>query len=196
MANANTVTTLDAVHAGIVSTLQAQFPALHVEAYRLDRKTFPVPACLIELSEMDAAPDVDPGTEQLAVMARFEAKLAIGFRQGANNPKLEIRKLAAAVAAFVRLQRWGCPIGPAEVIGAYPDDFDPELDQFECWRVEWRQVIHLGESIWADWNAGNAPSVVLMSFSPAIGSDHEGDYVRINEAPPTDVLNETTVVLP
>jgi hypothetical protein len=180
---ANTVTTLDAVHAGIVSTLQAQFPALHVEAYRLDRKVLTVPACLIELSEMDAAPDVDPGTEQLAVMTRFEAKLVIGFRQGTNNPKLEIRKLAAAVAAFVRLQRWGCPIGPAEVIGAYPDDFDPELDQFECWRVEWRQIIHLGESVWADWNAGDPPGQVLVGYAPAIGADHEGDYTELGSQP-------------
>lgn len=175
MANANTVTTLDAVHAGIVSALQAQFPALHVEAYRLDRKTLPVPACLIELTELEAG-DMDPGTEQQAVSARFEAKLVIGFRQGLNNPKLEIRKLAAAVTAFVRLQRWGCPIGPAEVIGAYPDDFDPELDQFECWRVEWQQVIHLGETVWTD---GTAPDRVFVGFTPNTGPENQGDYVEL-----------------
>lgn len=183
MANANTVTTLDAVHAGIVSAIQSRFPALQtVEAYRLDRKALPTPACLIELTEMDAD-DLDPGTEQQAVMARFEAKLVIGFRQGANNPKLEIRKLAAAMAAFVRLQRWGCPIGPAELIGAYQDDFDPELDQFECWRVEWRQIIHLGESVWADWNDGSPPSQVLVGFAPEIGAAHEGDYTELTGSP-------------
>ena len=68
MANANTVTTLEAVHAGIVSAIVAQFPALRtVEAYRLDRKSMPVPACLIELTEMDAVHDEDPGTEQRAI---------------------------------------------------------------------------------------------------------------------------------
>lgn len=181
MANANTVTTLDAVHAGIVAAIAAQFPDLAtVEAYRLDRKNLPVPACLIELTEMDAAPDDDPGTEQQAVNARFEARLVIGFRQGAKNPRLEIRKLAAAVAAFVRLRRWGCPIGPAEVLGAYPDDFDPELDQYECWRVEWRQLIHLGDTVWTD--DGTVPTPVF-SWSPEIGIQHEPDYVGFDEVP-------------
>lgn len=179
MANANTVTTLDSVHAGIVNAIKAKFPQLQtVEAYRLDRKTLPHPACLIELTEMEPA-DMDPGTEQLAVMARFEAKLVIGFRQGINNPKLEIRKLAAAFCAFVRLQRWGLPIGPAEFIGAYPDDFDSELDQFEVWRVEWRQIIHLGESVWADWNAGSPPSQVLYSWVPEIGQANESKYTHV-----------------
>ena len=150
MANADTVTTLDAVHAGILTALRAQFPAFKtVEAYRTDRSSVALPACLIDMTEMEAAMDIDPGTEQLAVTARFEAILIIGFKQGRGvNAKLEIRKLAAAVAAFTRLHRWGCPIGPAQVIGAYPDEFNPELDQFECWRVEWTNVIHLGQSVW------------------------------------------------
>lgn len=178
MANADTMTTLDAVHDGIVAAIKAQFPDLKtVEAYRLERRNLPTPACLIELTEMDAS-DMDPGTEQMAVDARFEAKLVIGFRQGCKNPKLEIRKLAAAVTAFVRLQRWGCPIGPAEVIGAYPDDFDPELDQFECWRVEWRQVIHLGESVWKDWNEGEVPTPAY-SWAPDIGVGNEDKYTEL-----------------
>lgn len=178
--NANTVTTLDAVHAGIVAAIEAQFPALQtVEAYRLDRRNLPVPACLIELTEMEVDPTIDPGTEQLPVLARFEARFVIGFRQGALNPKLEVRKLAAAFASFARLQRWGCPIGPAEVVGIYPDDFDPELDQYECWRVEWQQVIHLGGTVWTD--DGEVPTRVFTSFAPLIGEAHEGDYVELTE---------------
>lgn len=157
MANANTVTTLDVVHDGIVLAIKAQFPDIKtVEAYRLDRKSLPLPACLIEMTEMEVDMDVDPGTEQLAVTARFEARLVLGFRQGSKNAKLEVRKLAAAVASFARLQRWGCPIGPADVIGAYPDDFDPELEQYECWRVEWTNLIHIGESVW-NWPPGDTP---------------------------------------
>ena len=174
MANANTVTTLDAVHEGIVSAIKTQFPTLKtVEAYRLDRKNLPTPACLLEITEVDAAPDIDPGTEQLAVTARFEARFVIGFRQGGKNPKMEVRKLAASFAAFARLKRWGCPIGPAEVIGAYQDDFDPELDQFECWRVEWQQVIHLGDTVWKD--DGEVPTP-HFSWTPNLGPDHADAY--------------------
>lgn len=177
MANRNTEVTLEQVHAGIIAAISAKFPAFQtVQAYRLERRNLPTPACLVELTEMDAAPDVDPGTQQLAVNARFEALLVIGFRQGVNNPKLEIRKLAAAFAAFVRLNRWGCHIGPAEVIGAYPDDFDPELDQFECWRVEWQQIIHLGNTVWTD--GGEVPTP-YYSWSPDIGIPHEPDYVEM-----------------
>ena len=174
MTNAITNTTLDAVHEGIVSTIREAFPQLKtVEAYRLDRKNLPVPACLIELTEMETGVDPDPGTEQLPVMARFEAQFVIGFRQGLKNPKLEVRKLAAAFAAFAKFQRWGCPIGPAEIVGIYGDDFDPELDQFEVWRVEWQQIIHLGTAI--VWDDGVTPTPVA-SFSPDIGIDHENDY--------------------
>lgn len=182
MANANTVTTLDAVHDGIVAAIKAHFPDLKtVEAYRLDRKNLPVPACLVEMTEMDGAPDVDPGTEQLAVTARFEARFVIGFRQSGRNPKLEVRKLAAAFAAFARLKRWGCPIGPAEVIGAYQDDFDPELDQYECWRVEWQQVIHLGNTVWTD--DGETPTP-YFSWSPLIGPDHAEIYTDLDGIAP------------
>lgn len=184
MANADTITTLDAVHDGIIAAIAAQFPGLKtVDAYLLDRRNLPVPACLIELTEMDAVPDDDLGTGQLAVVARFEALLVIGFRQGCRNPKREIRNLAAKVAAFVRLQRWGQPVGAAEVIGAYPDDFGPELDQYECWRVEWTQYMMLGtDNAWADDNEGAPPSQVLASFAPDIGSSNEGSYIDITGA--------------
>lgn len=150
----NTEVTLDQVHDGIVSTLQAQFPAVNVEAYRLDRKDLPLPSILVELTEMEVVPELDPGTGQLAVMATFEAQVVIGFRQPGKNAKREIRNLAGALAAFARLQRWGCKIGPAQVVGAYRDDFEPELDQYEVWRVEWQQVVHLGETV---WKGGNPP---------------------------------------
>ena len=194
MANANTLTTLDAVHTGIISAIAAKFTALKtVAAYPMDRKALTIPACLIELTEMTAINDEDPGTEQQAVYARFEARLIIGFRQDKDkNPKLEIRKLAAAVGAFVRAKRWGCPIGPAELIGIYQDDFDPELDQYEVWRVEWQQIIHLGESVWTGYDEGDVPQRVYLGIAPEIGPEHIDDYVEITgllgiPEPPPDV---------
>jgi hypothetical protein len=189
----NTEVTLDQVADAIVATIAAKFPDLHVEAYRKDRRGLPVPACLVEMTGFD--PDeTDPGTGQLAVMATFEALFVIGFRQPGKNPKREVRKLAAAFAAFCRLQRWGCKIGPAEVLGAHPDDFDPDLDQFDCWCVEWQQVIHLGETVWT--NDGVQPTAVFVSGQAPFGPDGEGNYQRVNESPPTDAANETTVVTP
>ena len=62
----------------------------------------------------------------------FEHELIIGFRQGVLNPGLEIRKLAAALVAWVHMQRWGLQVGAADVLGCWPDDFDPGLEQYEC----------------------------------------------------------------
>ena len=62
-----------------------------------------------------------------------------------TNAKRTARRLSADLAAFLRLRRWtGIHSGPGEVVGFYKDDFDPELDQFEVWRVEWAHIVHLG----------------------------------------------------
>ena len=138
---------LDQLHQNIIDRIKLQFPALvTVEDYREDRKRLPVPACLIELTDLEPNPDEDPGTEQLAVLARFDARIVIGFRT--TKAQREIRKLAAALATFIQGERFGLPIGPAVVTSITPDDFSPELDQFEVWRVEWQQPVSLGASVW------------------------------------------------
>lgn len=186
MANANTEITLDELHQAIESAIRAQFPDLKLVSFyreeneRAELRKDELPACLLELSEMEPTPEVDPGTEQLAVNARFEARLIIGFRT--PRAKLEIRKLAAALAVFLRLKRWPhptepgktVPTGPAEVIAIMPDEFSPELDRYEVWRVEWTQALHLGEGIWKD--DGVTPGTPLYSWVPEIGQGHEGDY--------------------
>jgi hypothetical protein len=149
MADALTEIDLDDLHDAIETQIAAAFPTLQtVEFYREDRKTVVAPACLLELVEFETAgAEPDPGTGQLAMLARFEAELILGFRTA--NAKREARKLAANLAAFLHLRRWtGIVTGPGEVVGCYKDDFAPELDQFEVWRVEWSHIIHLGQSVW------------------------------------------------
>lgn len=189
--NANTDIDLAVLHDAIVADIKAQFPQLvTVEFYREDRKDLPKPACLLELSELEAIPEDDPGTEQLAVMAKFEAELVITFRT--PQAKQSIRVLAAAFSAWLRMRRWTnpadptkkLPTGEAQVIGAYQDDFavmgrqrDQELPQFEIWRVEWQQRIHLGNTIWTD--EGSTPSQVFVSSPPDIGTGNEGKYDQV-----------------
>lgn len=193
MADANTEVDLDKLNAAIVADIKAQFPAYRtVEFYDKVRKELKLPAILLELSEFDAAPEIDPGTEQLAVEGRFAARVVIDSLRVAApaNPKQEVRKAAAALAAWLRVRRWTnpddagkkLPTGPAEVIGASPDDFEPELDQMEVWRVEWRQVIHLGETIWK--GEGVMPSEVFVGWNPDIGEGNEGDYQNVETGQP------------
>ncbi len=152
MANANTEINIDQLHQVIETAISTQFPTLVTVEFDSDERTLPaMPACLLEISEAERFEEQDPGTGQLPVTLRFAARLAIGFRT--PNAKREIKKLAFAFAAWLHLRTWraqGCPSGPAQVVGAYRDDFSPELDQFMVWRVEWAQEIHLGQTVWTD----------------------------------------------
>jgi hypothetical protein len=180
MAEPMTETTLEQVHQVITDAIKAQFPGLTtVEFYREERAGVTTPACLLDLTEMDNVAEDDPGTGQLALDCRFEAEIILGFRT--PNVKMEARRLAAAMAVWLRWRRWpGVDGGPVEVIGCYPDNFKPELDQYEVWRVEWHQVIFLGVNEWD--GAGIAPTTVLGSWQPAIGPGNADKYVAVAEA--------------
>lgn len=174
----DTAIDLDALHDAICASIKAAFPSLAtVEDYREDRKHLTLPAVLINLTDLEPEPDEDPGTEQLAAMARFDAQIVIGFRTA--NAKREVRKLAAALAHHIYGNRWGQPVEAARVTAIVQDDFSPELDRFEVWRVEWQQIIHIGTSVWN--NDGVIPTEVLASFEPDTGPDNEAKYIDINE---------------
>lgn len=191
MTNAITNIDLDVLHDAIVADIKAAFPQFAtVEFYDENRKELPKPACLLELVEMDTIRDEDPGTEQLCVMATFEAQLVIDFRT--PKAKRAISFLAAGLAAWLRMRRWTnysgttpkLPTGEALVIGAYRDDFraigmqrSQDLEQYEVWRVEWQQRIHLGNTIWTD--EGATPSEVFTGWSPDIGLGNEDKYTQV-----------------
>lgn len=165
---------LDALIDAITASIATAFPVFAtVEAYREDRKSLPLPACLVQLVDLEPTDDI--GTEQLPVIAHFEAQVILGFRTDAV--KRAAPKLAASVARHIKAKRWGLPVEPATVTAIEPDTFDPRLDEFEVWRVDWQQIIHIGESIWND--DGTFPTDVLASFSPDIGEGNEGEYQAI-----------------
>jgi hypothetical protein len=179
MTNANTEITIDQLQTAITTNIAAQFPDLKTVALydEDDRDGNPLPAVFVEVEDFEAYPDEDPGTEQTAVQLRISARIVIGFRTA--KAKTEIRRLAAALAHFVNQNRWGLPVSPAEFLVAGPDDFDPGLDQFETWRVEWQQIVHLGTSVWE--SDDTTPTEILYSWRPEIGTAHEGDYQEATE---------------
>lgn len=170
---------LGQLHDNIVAWIAEAFPSVAtVAAYpeEDDRGTLMAPAILIELAELEATPDRDPGTEQLAMTAKFEALVIIGFRTA--NAKREIRKLAASLAHYILRKRWGLPVGPAEVIGCYRDEFDPNLDEYEVFRVEWQQIVNIGEGVWK--NDGIVPTPVY-SWAPKVGEPFRDNYRTLEE---------------
>lgn len=179
MADTITECDLELLHATMETTIAAAFPALQRVTFdEMDRQDMPLPCCILDCAEMDENSDApDNGTEQQALLARYEARFVIGMRT--PSAKQEARKLATAFAAFLRKQlRWPpAKCGPARVIGCYRDDFDPRLDQYEVWRVEWTHALDFGTSVWS--GAGVVPTKLFLGFAPDIGIGHVPDYVQV-----------------
>lgn len=175
---------LDTLQDAIEADIKAAFPDLKtVEFYGETRSGMLLPACQLDIPEWDKY-EPDPGTEQQPVMLRFEARFII---KGVSTKaaKRAIRKLAAAFSVFLYQRRWSDAANPgkklvtgeAQLLGAYRDEFHPELDQFEVWRVEWQQHAFLGSSVWD--GAGVVPAHVFVGVAPDIGAGHKGDYVEL-----------------
>lgn len=161
----------------IIADLAAAFPALTVEAYQEDRRDVHLPGVMVSLLDMEPDPDDDPMTEQLAVVARFQAHVILGFRT--PSVMREAPRLAGALAKHIHQRRFGRPITPGVVTMIEQDQFLPELDQFEVWRVDWQHVLHLGVSVWN--NDGVIPTQILLSYPPKIGPGNEEHYFDVTD---------------
>lgn len=133
------------------------------------------PAFFFECSDVQNEEDEDPQTGESAHTLRFEGQVICN----SATPRRKVFQLALAVASKFRRSRLGVPVGikvgPARVIGVSADNFDPRLDQFYVYSVEWTQLVYLGESVW-EADGSLPPSQVLISEAPAIGAAHETDY--------------------
>jgi len=143
MADIDTALDIDLMHAQIVAQISAAFPAFKtVEFYRDDEtESFPTPAILLEISEGEPDPSNDAGTGQLPAYLRFEARIIMGVRT--PSVKLAVRKAAFALAAWIHDKSWGNGVNadPCRVIAIGTDEFDPRLEKWAVWRVEWHQQV-------------------------------------------------------
>lgn len=162
---------LGQVYAAMETHIRQAIPGLrYVGTMPSGIEVVPPPAVVLELAGFESA-DQDPGTGQVAVEARFEARVLV---PGEEDNCLHLAAFVAAqLTVLLRLQSWGLPFGFAEFIRAERDWSRPELDSFAVWVVEWTQTIYLGEEEWP-WPA--EPGPILFSFDPETGAAHEGDY--------------------
>uniref|UniRef100_A0A3B0IVB8 Phage related protein n=1 Tax=Wolbachia endosymbiont of Aleurodicus dispersus TaxID=1288877 RepID=A0A3B0IVB8_9RICK len=135
------------LHQAICSTLKEEIPAIQTcEIYPAIRKELLAPAVFVELSSFEKGSD--PGTEELALKARFEARIVVDGT--VENSSVVVRTLAAEIARVVNKNTWGNNVSPAEFLSAEPDGFRPELDAYSVWLIEWIHSLHIGQSIWKD----------------------------------------------
>lgn len=120
-----------------------------------------VPAVVIELAGFDAA-ERDPGTGEVAVEARFEARPIVGVED--EDHLHVVAFIAAQLAVLLRLQTWGIEVEPAQFVRAERDWSRPELDSMAVWVVEWTQIIYLGEEEWP-WPM-QPPGTLVLKVGP------------------------------
>ncbi|MCJ7475812.1 MAG: hypothetical protein MUP39_02265, partial [Wolbachia endosymbiont of Homalodisca vitripennis] len=117
------------------------------EIYPSIRKELLAPALFVELVSLESGKD--PGTEELALKARFEARIVIDST--IENAPIIVRSLASEVAKVVNKNTWNVEnVSPGEFISAEIDGFRPELDAYSVWLIEWIHLLHIGRSIWKD----------------------------------------------
>lgn len=155
--------TLENYFAAIEAKLAAKFPQFKTVAGLPDTRS-PLevyPAITFEATELEKAGHANGGEGKLPMDVRIEAHLILPFT--IPNIKRLAPSLAANVAQFVDENRFGLRIEPANVVGCFEDHFHEALDQFVVWRVEWHQVIDLGESAFADDSAFVVPTDVHIN---------------------------------
>ncbi len=180
MTTPDTAIDLDELIDAQVASISGAFPDVEVTAYDEERREFAMPACMLRVADFERDADGDIGTEQLVMLARFEAHVIVGFR--APAARTAAPKLALAIAHHIEGNRFGQPVSPAQVSVVEPDEFVPEMDRFVVWRVDWQQVVHVGASIWD--NDGTLPTRVLASWAPDVGIPNEGRYQDVLEVEP------------
>lgn len=136
------------LHQAICTKLKEEISAIQTcEIYPSIRKELLAPALFVELVSLESGKD--PGTEELALKARFEARIVIDST--IENAPIIVRSLASEVAKVVNKNTWNVEnVSPGEFISGGGDDFRPELDAYLVWLIEWVHTIHVGRSIWEE----------------------------------------------
>lgn len=135
---------IDDLHTAIETQLAAMLPDIDVRFYPQldDGERVSLPMLALELSGFDD--DAPPGNSQLALLARFEARLVMDPNE-ADCDRL-LPAMAAAIAARIHFQTWDQPVGPAKIGDIGPDGFKAALEGYSVWMIAWTHEIHVGEA--------------------------------------------------
>ena len=200
---------LKELHEAINARLTAAFPGVFVFTdYRRFQKVIPTPAIVVELMEIPGNTDsIDTGTGQLHVDLTFDARCIVDNLKGGGA--VAVRSLALAVAGYIHETKWGIknpgdqnqgetevqPVSPAYVAGAFPDVWEPDIDTYECFRVEWSHSAYAGVDAFVGGEfvpttlniienvADHPPLLSLEGGGGAILLENNGGYLILDGEP-------------
>lgn len=141
------ITTFTELHDRMEGYFRKNIPLLAtVDAYREkpDDK-IKTPAVLVGMDEMASGSRVTGG--RIAMTCIFNAYCLLSSKT--PRAELEVRNMAAVVAAAIDGQRWSLDdaVGRPSNITAVPGVFENDQPGIECWIVTWEQEVHLG-NVW------------------------------------------------
>jgi hypothetical protein len=129
-------------------------------------ETVTLPAIFIDLVEL--AYGLDAGTEQLPLVAHWEARLVMSDALDDQT----VWSLVEAVMLALFTARWSDGnIGKAELKQATPDEFSPDLVGHRVWLIEWAQRLRVGDNVFE--GEGIVPTEVVIRYQ---GSDETTTY--------------------
>ena len=192
---------LDALLNGIITKIKGKFPALKtVDDYVRVQEALTVPAVAIEITGIESDGNGDCGTEQFAAILTFSAYCIVSYKAEAGQKgQRRSVSLAGQIAALVKTETWGCPVGLAKEINAVPDYFRKKTkvpEEYYCFRVDWQHEALLGVSVWDEFDAlsetqgvpAGPEARIFVGMAPNIGPDHVNDYEQVSQMPTTGPL--------
>lgn len=169
---------IDEITTAIVDGLAAAHAGVSVIAYRPEDPSAkpPTPAVLLELVEIN--PGINDGSGRTAVELRFDAYVLIGGFTAERQRAL--RALAMGVIRTVKDNRWGARIGPAVFLGSFSDEWRPELETHDAWRIEFMHAAQLADVTYhAPDETADPPGSVFFGLAPENGPDNLDKYVEV-----------------
>ncbi|QDH64106.1 hypothetical protein [Pseudomonas azotoformans] len=163
---------LDRLYDAIEQHLQEQLPGIRSASFWPDLSadtSIPTPVVLLEMAEMEPAPDI--GTGETALTCKFEARIIVDSISA--DPQRQAVQLASQLAVLLRAQSWGLEVACAQFVRSTQDWTKPELDGYFVWLVEWDQTVFLGAEEWP-W-PDEPPGSLVIDLGPDVGQINPGD---------------------
>lgn len=172
--------TLDAFYAAVEQAIAERLPGVkQVRFWPQVGDALSLPAVLLEIAEFE--PGEDLGTGQSTFDCRCEARIVLAPEQ--SHAYRQAAYLSTQLAILLRAQTWGLDaVEPAHFQTTEQDYSRPELDNYLAWRVEWSQVLTLGEEEWP-WTVDGPMRTLLIGIDPDTGPGNEPHYVPVEGLP-------------
>ena len=168
---------LDDYHTAVQQYLSAELPWLKVvESYpeRCDR--LDTPSAFFGVVDWDRAEE-QRMTGELSV--ELNCQLLVVFGQAGKISSNAIRNAAMSISLKLDEQRFGLDAEPAQFVSAEPWAFDPDLDQYVVWAVNFRHQVEVGEDQF-DLVPDFLPTSANVGQVPKTGADHLDDYEQLD----------------